>query len=54
MVKTDASGTMTWNYTVGGVYSDGAYAVRVVRDGGYIAVGDNGAEGCWLIRLRED
>jgi len=39
LVKTDASGNMEWEKTIGGNESDYAYSVRQTTDGGYIIAG---------------
>lgn len=39
LVKTDASGNMTWQKTLGGTSSDYGYSVRQTADGGYVIAG---------------
>jgi PKD repeat protein len=45
LVKTDASGNLTWKKTFGGTASDNGYSVRQTTDGGYIVCGDTSSEG---------
>ena len=40
LVKTDSSGTQTWNQTYGGPYNDRAKCVVQTSDGGYAVAGD--------------
>lgn len=54
LIKTDASGTISWSKTFGDYYVDEAYSVKQVSDGGYIIAGMTtmfgwAGEG-WLIR----
>ena len=39
LLKTDASGNLTWSKTYGGAYGDYANAVKQTADGGYIIAG---------------
>jgi hypothetical protein len=39
LLKTDASGNLSWSKTYGGYYGDGAFAVKQTIDGGYILAG---------------
>jgi len=40
LVKTDASGNMTWEQTFGGIDDEFAYTVEQTTDGGYIIAGE--------------
>jgi len=55
LVKTDASGTMQWNQTYGGAFSDLAYSMVQTTDGGYALAGATssfgaGNEDFWLVK----
>lgn len=52
LVKTDANGTMQWNNTFGGGYSDIARSVQQTSDGGYIIAGSTYRAGsdAWVIK----
>lgn len=56
LIKTDASGNLTWSRTFGGFGSDGAWSVRQTADSGYILAGwtfsyGPGAVGnAWLVK----
>jgi len=39
LIKTDANGNIIWAKTYGGTYTDGAYSVQQISDGGYIVAG---------------
>jgi hypothetical protein len=39
LLKTDASGNLSWSKTYGGTYGDYAFAVKQTADGGYILAG---------------
>ena len=56
LIKTDASGEMEWESTVGGTLRDFGYSVQQTPDDGYIVAGTTysyGAGGCdvYLVRL---
>jgi hypothetical protein len=44
IVKTDASGTVQWDNTIGGDSIDYLYSIRQTADGGYILGGHSGSE----------
>ena len=55
LVKTDASGSMMWNWTYGGTNHDWAYALVQTSDGGYALAGltksfGAGSEDFWLVK----
>ena len=52
LVKTDANGIEQWNKTVGEFGNYSCNSVRQTREGGYIIVGDNGANNIdsWLAK----
>jgi len=57
LIKTDSSGAEQWNSTfdgIDGTYSDKAYSVKQVSDGGYIVAGEKGisysSSNIWLIK----
>ncbi|MFC1949714.1 PKD domain-containing protein [Chloroflexota bacterium] len=56
MVKTDASGNVEWEKTIGGVSSDYAHSVCETADGGYIMAGETSSYGAgsadvYLVKL---
>ncbi|MBA7479845.1 hypothetical protein ES707_15286 [subsurface metagenome] len=56
LVKTDASGNMEWEKTIGGSETDYAYSVRQTTDGGYIMAGQTSSYGAsstdvYLVKL---
>jgi hypothetical protein len=63
VVKLDASGSLTWQKSLGGSGNDYAYSVKQTGDGGYIVAGktdsnnngqvgaNNGAENAWIVKL---
>ncbi|MFX0115849.1 MAG: hypothetical protein ACFFB3_14965 [Candidatus Hodarchaeota archaeon] len=58
LVKTDASGQVTWNQTFGGKELDSASAVLQTADGGYVLAGSTNSYGAgkqdmWLIKISE-
>ncbi len=55
LVKVNASGSMEWNRTIGGVGKDEAYSVQATSDGGYVIAGCTESSGAglsdsWLIK----
>ncbi len=55
LIKTDASGDMIWDKTLGGSGLDKAYSVQQTNDGGYITVGitfpdKGGFDDVWLVK----
>jgi uncharacterized delta-60 repeat protein len=57
LIKTDASGNISWAKTYGGTYSDRAYSVQQTSDGGYIVAGGTrsfGAGGWDIFLIKTD
>ncbi len=61
LVKTDSIGNLQWQKTYGGSNDDGAYAIQLTNDGGYIIAGltysndgdvsgNHGGHDCWLVK----
>jgi hypothetical protein len=55
LMKVNASGTILWNQTYGGIGSDQAIALWQTGDGGYALVGSTNSSGtgnfdCWLVK----
>lgn len=56
LIKTDASGTKTWETTLGGAGNDYGWCAQETSDGGIIVVGEtysygSGSSDIWLIKL---
>ena len=62
ILKLDINGTLQWQRSIGGQYTDIAYAVQPTIDGGYIVVGESnsldgnitgnlGRTDAWLVKL---
>ncbi|MDE2180437.1 MAG: hypothetical protein KGJ40_06280 [candidate division NC10 bacterium] len=56
VLKLDSSGTVTWQQTYGGVYTDEATAIQQTTDGGYIVAGHTssfgaGGNDAWVLKL---
>lgn len=58
LIKTNKDGMKVWNKTFGGNFSDGAYSVQQVDNGGYIVAGFTSSFGvssdAWLIKTDND
>jgi uncharacterized delta-60 repeat protein len=56
VLKLDSSGTMQWQKTYGGIYSDRAYSIQQTNDNGYIVAGTTrsfgaGVNDFWILKL---
>ncbi len=56
LIKTDASGTETWNKTYGGAGDDSGTTIQQTNDGGYILTGQTSSYGdggmdLWMIKI---
>lgn len=62
IVKTDLTGNITWQKTLGGTADDNAQSVQQTADGGYIVAGytlsndgdvsgNHGSYDCWVVKL---
>jgi predicted secreted protein len=56
LIKTDSSGSMEWNMTIGGKYDDVSYSVEQIKDGAYILTGyttsyGSGDKDVWVIQV---
>ena len=56
LIKTDISGNLVWDKTLGGIESERAYSIKQTTDGGFIIAGysasyGSGSRDFWLIKL---